>query len=69
MEANLCTTERIVRGVAGASLVTAGLVVVRGVPRVVVCLLGATLILSASVGFCHVYKVLHISTSGRAQDR
>jgi uncharacterized membrane protein len=66
MGTNLGTTDRVIRGVAGVLLIAVGLLLVRGAIGVVLCLLGAILILSGAVGFCHVYKVLHIRSSGRA---
>lgn len=59
---NLCRRDRIVRGVAGALLVAAALAFLRGIPALVAALGGGLLALSATVGFCHVYKVCGIST-------
>jgi uncharacterized membrane protein len=66
MGTNLGTIDRVVRGVAGAALIAVGLFLVQGLLAVVLCLLGAMLIFSGAVGFCHVYKVLRIRTSRRA---
>lgn len=63
MKVNLCATDRVVRGIAGVILLVVGLFVVRGRKGIVLDALGATLLFSGSVGFCHVYSVLRIDTS------
>ena len=60
---NQNTVERVIRGVIGAVLIAIGLLLVRGILGVVLDLVGAVLIFSGVVGFCHVYKFLHIGTS------
>jgi uncharacterized membrane protein len=62
---NTGTLDRVVRGVAGAVLILSGLVLVKGVLGVVLAAVGAVLLFSASIGFCHVYKFFHIDTSKR----
>lgn len=59
---NLCRRDRVLRGVTGAVLVAAAFGFLRGVPALVAGLGGGLLLLSSSVGFCHVYKVCGIST-------
>jgi len=66
MKANLSTLDRAIRGVVGAILLAVGFLVVRGVIGIVLGLVGAVLIFSGTVGFCHVYKVLHIRTTRRS---
>ena len=66
MGINLGTVDRVVRGVAGIVLIAVGLLLVRGVFGVALCLVGAVLIFSGTIGFCHVYKFLHIRTSKKA---
>jgi uncharacterized membrane protein len=66
MQINLCTLDRVIRGVGGVVLVAGGLLLVRGAIGVVLALVGAVLIFSASLGFCHVYKFLGMSTSKKA---
>ncbi len=63
MKCNLSTTDRAIRCIIGVALIGAGLVVVKGALGIIVALIGGVLIFSGTVGFCHVYKVLHISTS------
>jgi len=63
MGTNLGTLDRAIRGLGGIILVVAGLFVVKGLIGILLGLVGAVLIFSATVGFCHVYKVLHIRTS------
>jgi len=66
MDTNLGTVDRVIRGVLGVALVAVGLFSVDLVIAVVLVPLGALLIYSGLVGFCHVYKVFHIDTSKRA---
>lgn len=66
MGTNLGTIDRVIRGVVGAILIAVGLFLAKGVLSVALCLLGAILIFSGTVGFCHVYKALHINTSKKA---
>lgn len=66
MGTNLGTVDRVIRGVVGVALIATGLLLVQGAFAVVLCLLGAVLIYSGAVGFCHVYRVLHIRSSKKA---
>lgn len=66
MGINLGTVDRVIRGVVGVILIAVGLFLVRGILGIVLSLLGALLIFSGTVGFCHVYKVLHIHSSKKA---
>lgn len=62
MKRNLCLLDRVVRALAGGALATAGLLFAgRGLGWAMASV-GALLVLSASVGFCHVYGVLRMST-------
>lgn len=63
---NLGASDRVIRGVVGGILIAVGLFLVRGILGIVLSLLGALLIFSGTVGFCHVYKVLHIRSSKKA---
>lgn len=65
MKVNLGTVDRVIRGVAGVTLIAIGLFFVKGLIGVILGLLGAVLIFSGTVGFCHVYKFFHIGTSKR----
>ena len=65
MGTNLGTLDRAIRGVGGVILIVVGLFVVRGLIGILLGLVGAVLVFSATVGFCHVYKVLRIRTSKR----
>lgn len=62
MKCNLSRKDRFIRGAVGVALVLAGTLLLDGAYGVTVVLLGALIVFSASVGFCHVYKVLHLST-------
>jgi hypothetical protein len=66
MGTNLGTVDRVIRGVIGVILVAVGLFLVTGIFGIVLILLGVLLIFSGTVGFCHVYKVLHIRDSKKA---
>ena len=65
MSPNLCLTDRVIRAVVGIGLAAVGLLVVRGLLGIAVALVGALLAFSATLGFCHVYKFLGISTKGQ----
>jgi len=62
MQRNLCLADRIIRAIAGVAAIVVGLLVVRGLLGVGLALIGALLVFSSSVGFCHVYKFLGLST-------
>jgi hypothetical protein len=66
MGTNLGTVDRVIRVVAGGISILAGLFIVKGIFGVALGLLGALLFFSGTVGFCHVYKVLHIGTSKKS---
>ena len=63
MKVNQNAVERIGRGVGGVALIAVGLIVVKGALGIVLGMVGAVLLFSGAVGFCHVYKVFHINTS------
>ena len=63
MQCNLSNTDRTIRVIAGLLLAGAGILLVRGLVGILLALLGAVLIFSGSIGFCHVYKFFHIDTS------
>ena len=67
MEINQGMGERVIRGLVGAVLIGLGVFAVRGVVGIIVGLIGAVVLFSGFVGFCHVYKVFHINTSKKAQ--
>jgi uncharacterized membrane protein len=64
---NLGTVERVIRGAIGAILIAVGVFVVKGILGIVLGLIGAVLVFSAFVGFCHVKKFFGIGTSKKAQ--
>jgi hypothetical protein len=63
MKCNLSPVDRVIRCAGGALLAVLGLFAVRGWLGILLALLGAVFVFSGTVGFCHIYKVLHISTS------
>jgi hypothetical protein len=65
MKGNLGTVDRVIRGLVGLSMIAAGVLLVKGALGVLLGLVGAILIFSGTVGFCHVYKVLGIRTCRR----
>ena len=65
-DANLSPLDRAVRIVLGIALLGTGVFVVQGVAGVVVDLIGAVLVFSGTVGFCHVYKLCGICTAKKA---
>ena len=65
MNANLGTVDRVIRAVVGLFLIFVGVFLVKGALRVLLGLVGAVLIFSGTVGFCHVYKVLGVRTCPR----
>jgi len=65
MEINQNTAERVIRVVGGVGLAAAGLLWVRGWLGVLLALVGAVLIFSGSVGFCHVKQALRIGGAKR----
>ena len=66
MKINQNTVERLIRGVIGAVLIAVGLLLARGILGILLDVVGAVLVFSGVVGFCHVYKVFHLDTSKKA---
>ena len=66
MKLNEGSIDRIIRGVAGASLLVVGLVLVKGTIGIVLDVLGAVFLVTGIVGFCPLYTLFHISTSKKA---
>lgn len=66
MKLNAGTTDRIVRVVAGLVLLGVGLFVVKGGFGIALDVVGAVLVFSGTVGFCHVYKVFGINTTRKS---
>jgi len=65
-DANLSPLDRAVRIVLGVALVGTGVFLVQGVAGIVVDLIGALLVFSGTIGFCHVYKACGICTAKKA---
>jgi hypothetical protein len=72
MQCNLSRADRIVRALLGVVLVACGVSLAvfgggwpLGLLGVGLALVGGILVFSAWRGFCHVYKVLHLSTLKR----
>ena len=60
MEVNQSPIDRVIRVVIGLVLLGLGLFVVKGLLGVVLDVIGAVLLYSGAVGFCHVYKFLGV---------
>ena len=65
-DANLSPLDRAVRIALGIALVGTGVFLVHGVAGIVVGLIGAVLVFSGTIGFCHVYKACGICTAKKA---
>jgi len=62
MTCNLSTTDRVIRCVLGVALVVGAALFARNLLGAALALVGAVLVFSGTVGFCHVYKVLGLRT-------
>ena len=62
MKCNLSMIDRVVRCAVGVALISVAAFAARNVYGAALALVGAVLIFSGTVGFCHVYKVFGIRT-------
>lgn len=62
MKCNLSTADRVIRIGVGVLAIAAAALAMRNLFGLALALVGAVLIFSGTVGFCHVYKVLGIRT-------
>jgi uncharacterized membrane protein len=62
-DANLSVLDRSVRVTVGVALAGAGVFLVSGAFGILLDVVGATLVLSGFIGFCHVYQACGISTA------
>ena len=63
MKPNMASLDRLLRAIiAGALLITAVALGAGSVAGIVLLALAAILIVTAAVGFCPLYKLLHIDT-------
>jgi hypothetical protein len=65
MGVNLGLVDRITRVVVGIALAGVGLFVVKGIFGIALAVVGAVLIFSGTVGFCHVYKFFGICSTAK----
>ena len=66
MVKNEGTTDRTVRGIAGALLLILGATqLLSGVLGVIAIVVGIVLLVTAAVGFCPIYRMLGMSTCKR----
>ena len=63
MDRNLNALDRGTRIVLGVGTAGVGLFVLKGLLGGALCVVGAVLIFSGTVGFCHVYKFFGICTA------
>lgn len=62
MARNESKLDRIVRAVSGVALIGAGVAVGGGALSVVLYALAGILLVTAAVGFCPLYALLHLNT-------
>jgi uncharacterized membrane protein len=60
VEVNIGRMNRIVRGLVGAVLIAVALAFVRNLLGFIIGIIGAVLIFSGVVGFCHVYSFFRV---------
>ena len=60
MGVNLGPVERVIRVVGGIALAGIGVFAIKGILGVVTAVVGAVLVFSGTVGFCHVKKFFGI---------
>jgi hypothetical protein len=65
MEANEGPIDRVIRVGLGVALLGIGLFVVRGLLGIALDVVGAVLVVSGALGFCHVYKVLGVCSAAK----
>ena len=66
MTVNMGSPDRVIRGVVGiAAVVIASIVGAGSALGIVLWIVAALMLVTAAVGFCPVYRVLHIDTLGR----
>ena len=68
MSRNMNTTDRALRAflVAPAAIVVAFLVGAGSIGGILLFALAAIMLATSAVGFCPLYKLLHVNTRGRA---
>jgi hypothetical protein len=59
---NESATDRVIRAVLSVVLLAVGWFFTGGVLRIVLLVVGAIALFSAVTGFCHIYRVLGLST-------
>jgi uncharacterized membrane protein YdbT with pleckstrin-like domain len=67
MSRNMNTTDRALRAflVAPAAIVVAFVVVAGSIAGILLFALAAIMLATSAVGFCPLYKLLHLNTRGR----
>jgi hypothetical protein len=60
---NMGSIDRLIRVVAGVIVILiAALVSMNDIAQIILWVVGAILVLTTAIGFCPLYKLLHIST-------
>jgi len=68
LEVNESGLDRMVRAVLGLILFYLGIAgVVQGAVGIILLVVGVVLLVTAAVGFCPIYKVLHLHTNQTAK--
>jgi hypothetical protein len=64
---NESKTDRIIRAVVGVIMLIIAFWVVSGVAQIILWIIGGILVVTAAIGFCPLYALLHISTKPNAK--
>ena len=63
---NMGTTDRIIRIIAGlAAVLTASLISMNSALQITLWVIGGVLLVTAAIGFCPLYGLIHYSTKSR----
>jgi hypothetical protein len=66
MMRNMGTTDRIIRIILGlAAVLIASLVSMNGALQIILWVIGGILLVTAAIGFCPLYRLVHCSTKSR----
>ncbi len=67
MPQNESALDRILRAILGIALVIVMFTWTTGVAQIIVGIIAAVLLVTAAIGFCPLYALLHISTKSRSR--
>jgi hypothetical protein len=63
MTKNEGTLDRVIRGVAGILVMISGYLWLSGIWAIVLYVVGLALIVTAAIGYCHLYKLMGWNTT------